>query len=248
MFNQREEEMGTYLTSLACDRPAEGQIIKTAFEHFDKELSIVRESLARLRSQGAAGSSLPANGPAMFEVRSGPVGSGCSPLERIELDNVKDRVALLATQMESLASQRQSTEQRLSNVQLQASAATFVPASLMPPAPGFCGTCGDGSAGMTGELAAIWTKIGVICDGNPTGGSCHCHHVSQLNTRVEIIERDYLRRADTPARTRSIPAGGVSGAYGVPAEEAGRAETPESFDSSFPLARRGIGVLGNEKP
>ena len=110
--------MGTYLAPLACDRPAEGQITKAGFEHFNKEPNVVREAVGRLRSAGSSSSSGLSGGAALFEARPASVGTGCSPLERIEIDAIKDKVVILAAQVESLASQCQSTEQKISNVRL----------------------------------------------------------------------------------------------------------------------------------
>ena len=195
--NQRGEEMGNYLSSRACDRPAEGQIIKTASGHSGEELSVVRGSVERLRRHGASGS-------AAHPI--GTLGAGCRPLGRTELDNVKAKVVFLTTQLGSLAGQCQATRSKLSSVQLQAAAVMQVPSAAL----GFCacGAVGAGGAGLSGELAAVWAKLNVVTDGNLGSGARHCLHVSQLNGRVRVLEFDCMRRGGVPTRT----SGGATGA------------------------------------
>ena len=146
---------------------------------------MVRGAVERLSSFGAASST---------------GAGGANALERVEMNQVKDKLALVMGTMESLATQHQSMEQKLINVQMTAASASAVPSSgygsavgpahsLSPADPSACGMCGPTPPGLPSDsIKQIWSKLEAMSAGNMFEGACHCVHVTQLLKRVEQIE------------------------------------------------------------
>ena len=163
--HQASEEMGAYLGSLVGERPAEGKVIKGAFEHFASEINVLKIAVERLRSHGASSSI------------SAPVTTGA---QTSAIEQLSEHVATLAVRITSITGASQTMEANLNLVQGQV---VSMAASLAGGGGVGC-TCGSQSQ----EIAEMKTQLSVMTAGNRLDGSCHCIHVTYLHDRLVDLE------------------------------------------------------------
>ena len=221
--HQASEEMGAYLGSLVGERPAEGKVIKGAFEHFASEINVLKIAVERLRSHGASSSI------------SAPVTTGA---QTSAIEQLSEHVATLAVRITSITGASQTMEANLNLVQGQV---VSMAASLAGGGGVGC-TCGSQSQ----EIAEMKTQLSVMTAGNRLDGSCHCIHVTYLHDRLVDLEA-------MVARMRTPGGGHTSEGTRPPhAYEAGRAETspdtPQEWNMFSPLRERSLGMMCGAPP